>query len=93
VCCIKKSPPLALDKAKFAGSQICAVGGLTDLGDVMLCQKSLHKSRRMGRHNVMKKLICSIGYSECEIHIAYKVNGISLPTVYTLGESLFTNAQ
>jgi hypothetical protein len=30
---------LALGKAKVAGSQIWAVGVLTDLGDAMFCQK------------------------------------------------------
>jgi hypothetical protein len=30
---------LTLRKPEVAGSQIWAVGGLTDLGDVMLCKK------------------------------------------------------
>ena len=41
---IHKSPPFQRrfylwEKPEFAGSQMWAVGGLTDLGDVMLCQK------------------------------------------------------
>jgi len=31
---------LFLEKPEVAGRQIWTVGGLTDLGDVMLCQKS-----------------------------------------------------
>jgi hypothetical protein len=30
------------EKPEVAGNQIWAAGGLTDLDDVMLCQKSLH---------------------------------------------------
>ena len=55
-------------------SQIWAVGGLTDLGDVMFCQESLHKSCRMGRRSVMMKLICSLGHCECESHTVHKLS-------------------
>jgi hypothetical protein len=34
-------------------------GVLTDLGDVMFCLKSLHKSCKMGRRIVVMKLICA----------------------------------
>jgi hypothetical protein len=37
-------------------------GGLTDMGDVMFCQKSLDESCRMGRRTVVMKLICSLGH-------------------------------
>ena len=47
---------LALGKAKVTGSQIWVVRGLTDLGDAMLCPKSLHKSCKMGRCIVVMKL-------------------------------------
>ena len=46
---------LSLGKPKVAGSQIWAVGGLTDLDDVMLPpppKKSLHESCRIGRRIV-----------------------------------------
>jgi len=36
------------------------VGGLTDLCDVMLRQKRLQKSCRMGRRNVVMELLCSL---------------------------------
>jgi hypothetical protein len=50
------------EKSEVSGSQIWAVGGLTDLGDVMLCQKNLHESCRIGRRIVVMKLICSLGH-------------------------------
>ena len=48
-----------------------AVGVLTDLGDVMLCQKknkkiSLNESCGMGRRIVVMKLICSLCHCECD---------------------------
>jgi len=49
-------------------------------------KKNLQESSRMGRRIVMMKLICLFLYSECKLHIAYKVNRVSLPTDYTLGE-------
>jgi hypothetical protein len=52
--------------SEVTGSQIWAVRGLTDLGDVMLCQKSLHESYRMGRRIVVMKLVCSLGHCECD---------------------------
>jgi hypothetical protein len=45
----------------------------TNLGDVMLCQKSLHKSCRMGRRIVVMKLICSLGHCECDGHSVHKL--------------------
>jgi hypothetical protein len=51
-----------------------AVEGLIDLGDVMLCQKSLHESCRMGRHIVMMKLICSLSHFECDGHTVHKLS-------------------
>jgi hypothetical protein len=65
---------LALGKAKVTGSQIGAVGELTDLGDMMLCQKSLHKSCRMGRCIVVMKAICSLGDFERVSHTVHKVS-------------------
>jgi hypothetical protein len=61
-------------KPEVAGSQIWAEGGLTDLGDVMLSQKTpLHDSCRMGRRNVVMKLICSLG-RECDGHTVHKLS-------------------
>jgi len=50
-----------------------AVGGLTDPGDVMLCQKREHESCRMGRRIVVMKLICSLGHFECDGHTVHKI--------------------
>jgi hypothetical protein len=60
----------ALGKARSRRepNQGCRGGGVTDQGDVMLCQKSLHESCRMGRRIVMMKLICSLGHCECDGH-------------------------
>jgi len=58
---------------EVTGSQIWAVGGLIDLGDVMLCQKSLHERCRMGRRIVVMKLICSLGHFECDGHTVHKL--------------------
>jgi len=51
---IHKFPPflwrfLLWEKPEVAGSQTWAAGVLTDLGDAMFCQKSLHVSCRLGR--------------------------------------------
>ena len=51
-----------------------AVGGLTDLGDVMLCQKSLRESCGMGRRVVVVKLICSLGHCESDGHTVHKLS-------------------
>jgi hypothetical protein len=48
--------------------------GLTDLGDVMLCQKNLHESWRMGRCIVVIKQTCSLGHCECDGHTVYKLS-------------------
>jgi len=61
-------------KLEFAGRQIWAVVGLTDLGDVILCQKFLHRSCRMGRRVVVMKLICSLGHCERDGHTAHKLS-------------------
>ena len=52
---------LALGKARSRREPNLAVGRLTDLGGMMVCQKGLHESYRMGRCIVMMKLICSLG--------------------------------
>jgi hypothetical protein len=39
---------------------------LTDLDDVMLCQKSLHESCGMGRRIVVMKMIFSLDHCECD---------------------------
>ena len=59
-----------------------ALGGLTELGDVMLCQKSLHESCRMGRCIVVMKLICSLGHCECEGHTVHKLSQRRLTADY-----------
>jgi len=48
-------------------------GGLIDLGDVMLCQKILHDSCRMGRHIFVMNLICSVGHFEFDGHTVHKL--------------------
>jgi len=81
---IHKSPPFQWwfqlwEKPELTGSQIWAVGRLTDLCDVMLCQKSLDESCRMGRRIVLMKLIYLLRHCECDGHTD-SVNGVSLPT-------------
>ena len=51
-----------------------AVKVLTDLGDGMLCQKSLHESCRMGRRTDADSLICLLGHCECDGHIVHKLS-------------------
>jgi hypothetical protein len=58
----------------------CRGGGRIDLRDVMLCQKSLHKSCRMGRCIVVMKLICWLGHWECDGHTVYKLSQWCLTT-------------
>jgi hypothetical protein len=41
---------------------------------VMLCQKRLHKSCRMGRRVVVMKLICSLGHCERDGHTVHKLS-------------------
>jgi len=48
--------------------------GLTDLGGVILCSKSLHESCRMGRRIVVMKLIWSLGHCECDHHRVHKLS-------------------
>ena len=64
---------------KSQGAKSGLGGGLTDLGDVMLCQKSLHESCTMGRRLAVVKLICSLGHCECDDH-----------TVHSLSQRLLT---
>jgi len=47
---------------------------LTDLGDVMLCQKSLDVSCRMGRRSVVMKLICSFRHCKYDGQTVHKLN-------------------
>ena len=49
-------------------------GGLTDLGDVLFYQKSLHESCRMGRRIVVMKLIFSLGHCEYDGHTVHKLS-------------------
>jgi hypothetical protein len=51
-----------------------AVGRLTDLGDVMFSQKSLHESCKMDRHIVVTKVICTLGHCECDGHKVHKLS-------------------
>ena len=63
------------EKPEVTGSQTWAIGGLTDLGDVMFCRKkSLHESCRMSRRIVVVKLICSFGHCECDGHTVHKLS-------------------
>ena len=76
---IQKSPPsqwrlYLWKKPEVAGSQIWAVGRLTDLGDVMLCQKFPHENCRMGRRIVVMKLICSLGHCESDGQTVHKLS-------------------
>jgi hypothetical protein len=65
---------LALGQARGLREPKLGCRGLTDLSDVMLFQKSLHKSCRMGRCNVVMKLICSLGHCECDSHTVHKLS-------------------
>jgi hypothetical protein len=56
------------------GSQIWALGRLTDLGDAMFCQKSLHESCIMGRRVDADSLICSLRHCECDGHTVHKLS-------------------
>jgi hypothetical protein len=62
-------------KLEVAGSKIWPVGGLADLGDVMLCPKKiLHESCRMGSRIVVLKLFCSLGLCKCDSPTVYKAS-------------------
>jgi len=65
---------LALGKARSHGEPHLGCRGLKDLGDVMLFQKNLHESCRMGRHIVMMKLIYSLGHCESDGHTVHKLS-------------------
>jgi len=63
------------EKPEFAGSQTYAVGVLTDLDDVLFCQKkTLPESCRMDRRTVVMKLISSLGHCEGDGHTAHKLS-------------------
>jgi len=51
-----------------------AVRGLTELGDVMLCQKPLHESCRIDRRIVVMKLIFSLGSCKYDGHTVHKTS-------------------
>jgi len=58
-----------------------AVGWLMDLGDLMLYQKSLDESSRMGRRIVVMKLIAHLAIVKATVtQYTRSVNGVSLPT-------------
>jgi len=63
---------LAFGKARIREEQILSVWGLTDLAVVMLCQKNLHESCRMGRRIFVMKLIYSLGFCEFFGHTPHK---------------------
>jgi len=50
------------------------VGVMTDLGDAMFCQKSLHDSCRMGRCIDADLLICSLSHCEVDGHTVHKLS-------------------
>jgi len=73
---IHKSPPFRRrfylwEKPEVAGSQIWAGGGLTDLGDVMLCQEKPAWEMKNGQAHC---LICSLGHCECDGHTVHKLS-------------------
>ena len=65
---------LAFGKARIREEQILSVWGLTDLAVVMLCQKNLHESCRLGRRIVVMEMICSLGHCECDIQTVHKLS-------------------
>ena len=64
---------LDLGKARSRREPNLGCRGVTDLGDVMFCQKSLHESCRMGRRIDADSLICSLGHCECDGHTVHKL--------------------
>jgi len=65
---------LALGKVRSCRETNLGCRRLRDLGDVMLCQKSLHKSCRMGGRIVVMKLICSLGHFEWNGHTVHRLS-------------------
>jgi len=65
---------LALGKPDVTGSHIWAVGVLTDQGDAMFYQKSLHEWCRMGRRIDAHSLICSLGHCEWDGHTVHRLS-------------------
>jgi len=59
---------------KSQGDKSELYGGLTDLGDVMLCPKSLHESCRMGRYIDADLLNFSLGHCEFDGHTVHKLS-------------------
>ena len=76
---------LALGKARSRmKTNLDCRGVLTDLVDVILCQKkSLHESCTMGRRIVVLKLICSPGHCECDGHTVHKLGQRRLTADWT----------
>jgi len=59
---------------------------LTDLGDVMLCQKNQKKNCRMGRGVVVMKLICSLGHCEYKFYtITYHLTTFKISSSSSIG--------
>jgi len=63
---------------KSQGAKSGLYGGLTDLGDVILYNKSLHESCRMGRRIVLSSH--SVIVNATVTQYISSVNGVSLPT-------------
>ena len=69
-----KTAILALGKARSRRESNLGCRGLTDLSDMMLCQKKLQESCRIGRRIFVMKLTCSLGHCECVGHTVHKLN-------------------
>ena len=55
------------------------MGGLIDLGDVMICQKkSLRECCIMGRRIVVMKLVCSLRHFECDGNTVHRLSQLRL---------------
>jgi len=65
---------LSLGKVRNRRETNVGCKGLTDLGDVMLSQESLHENCRLCRCIAVMKLICSLGHFECDGHTAHKLS-------------------
>ena len=70
------------EKPEVTGTQIWAVGVLTDLSDAMFCQKNPARSRRMGRHTDADSLICSLSHCEFDGHTVYKLSQWCLTAIW-----------
>ena len=65
---------LAFGKSRSRKEPNLDCKGLTEPGDVVLCQKSLNECWRMGRHIVVMNLIFSLGHFEFDGHAVYKLS-------------------